>query len=499
MILRAAVVLASVVVLAGLVACAGTPPVMTTQYVSTFQGVPVPFTLHAEDADIDPAHPEAHPLTFLILEGPAHGVLAGDLGKVRYVDPHWALVDLTYAPSASFVGVDTLTVAVLDPVGEIGRVVSTVEITVQKKPALGSLSGNWEVSATLDVQSASLTSFRTRLTEVYRLGNVVLQGIADWKTDIGSPTGFLFDALRFEARFPVATFAQVASILAFDPENSHGAGLFDYWRLVTRAAAFGTSVTHTLYLKGGGSGSYQTLVLSASVGDVSLTSTTRLDLVDCTFCFKRETIQATWAWCALAVRASVFMADHGFEEGSLRIVDLPIPGLSGPDLGLYLSTEVQFTLGQKRILPMLEVQSVWVDCVQVLVDLETSGSLNAIVDSVSFYGFRIRHSFLDGIEFQSATSLDPARNATLTGYSDYFELVTLSGTTAPCCQAPGLWRLATYFQSAQPTLFGWGMTKFAFDIGVGQELRTSAEVVVRSGSFPGDRILELTLGFVVRW
>jgi hypothetical protein len=43
------------------------------------------------------------------------------------------------------------------------------------------------------------------------------------------------------------------------------------------------------------------------------------------------------------------------------------------------------------------------------------------------------------------------------------------------------------------------MTKFAFDIGVGQELRMSAEVVVRSGTFPADPILEFTFGFVVRW
>jgi len=496
---RATAALSLLVILAGLAAYADTVPTLTTQYVSTFQGERVSFTLRAEDADIDPAHPEAHPLRFLVLDGPAHGVLTGDLDHVRYLEPHWAVVDLTYVPSASFVGTDALTVAVLDPAGEIGRVVSTVEIIVQKKPVLGSLSGNWEVSMSLDVQSASLTFFRTKLTEVYRLGAFLAQGIADWKYDTASPTGFVFDALRFEARLPLMPFAQVASTLAFDPNSSGGSGPFDYWRWVTRVAASGASATHTLYLKGGGSGSYQTLVVNASVGDVSLTSTTWLDLIDCAFCFRRETIQATWTWSALPMRASLSLADNGFEAWSIRLADVPIPGLSGPDLGLYLTTEVQFTPTQKRLLPSLELQSPWVDCLQVLMSLETSGPLGTTVDGVCIYGLRMRCAFPGGIDFQTATSFDPARNTTLTGHSDYFELIALSGPTRPCCRAPGLWRFATYFTNASEKLFDWGMTKFSLDIGVGEQLRTSAEVVVRSGSFPGDRILELTVGFVFRW
>ncbi len=147
--------LALFVVLAGFCVYAGSLPTMSDQYVTTSQGEPVLFTLRAEDLDIDPAYPESHPLTFVILEGPAHGVLLGDPASVRYEEPHSALVDFIYIPGTWFIGTDSITVSVTDPFGESIRTVSTVQIDVQVQRLVGILSGNWEMSMSLNVQSVS--------------------------------------------------------------------------------------------------------------------------------------------------------------------------------------------------------------------------------------------------------------------------------------------------------------------------------------------------------
>ncbi len=47
-------------------------------------------------------------------------------------------------------------------------------------------------------------------------------------------------------------------------------------------------------------------------------------------------------------------------------------------------------------------------------------------------------------------------------------------------------------------LFGWGMTVFKLEMDVSDQLTTSTQVVIRSGTF-GDPRLELTLSWTARW
>ena len=77
--------------LAGLLTVAGAwsalgnvPPTMDDQYVTTVQNTPVTFEIVAADEDIDPLNPDAHPLRFVLLDGPSHGLLIGDMEKVLY-------------------------------------------------------------------------------------------------------------------------------------------------------------------------------------------------------------------------------------------------------------------------------------------------------------------------------------------------------------------------------------------------------------------------------
>ena len=119
------------------------------------------------------------------------------------------------------------------------------------------------------------------------------------------------------------------------------------------------------------------------------------------------------------------------------------------------------------------------------------------VDGFTIYGLRLECG-IGGVKVVSATSLDPAKNAVLTGQSDYFEVLRASGTLTGCCGAPGSWGVATYFHAGADQLFDWGMTTGRFDLALNDRVTADFMLVSRSGEL-GDPRVELSLGFVVRW
>jgi hypothetical protein len=119
------------------------------------------------------------------------------------------------------------------------------------------------------------------------------------------------------------------------------------------------------------------------------------------------------------------------------------------------------------------------------------------IDGVSVYGLRIEHT-LGGVSFESSTSFDPAKNATMTGQVDYFEWLRISGTISSCCGSGGAWSIATYFQNDHAAIMGWGMTVAKADVMFGQNMSASLQLACRTGGF-GDPKLELTFGGRVRW
>lgn len=484
------------VTLLGCVVFGNVAPTMEDQYVTTVQDTAVMFTLRAQDEDIDPLDPEAHPLRFVILDGPTHGVIIGDLTEVRYAGPHDALVEVTYVPATEFVGTDYVTITVIDPFDETASGTTTIKIDVERQRLVGLLSGSWDTSLTFNVQTFGVTAFRTKLTEVYRVGQLTLQGITDWKLDTGGSSDLIFDSLRFQADFPLGDAIKVSSTLAFDPEADK---LFDYWRTTTSFSIFDTSFTHTFYLTDPQTDSYQTIVVRGSVGDLRYSNTVTFDMVDgCGFCFSRENLSLSWTWCGLQVRSTVNITDDGFQSVTVKASDYPIPGLVVPSFGLYLDLSLSFTPTSKTLTPTLKLKTAWVDCIQILAALETSGSSNTSIDGFSIYGIKLQQTLPDGIRIQMATSFDSAKNSSVTGQMDYFEMFMISGRTMSCCGAPGTWQISTYFQSDHSTLFDWGMTLFKLDMGLTDRFSASTEIAIRSGTF-GDPTLELTIGWTARW
>jgi len=481
------------VMLLGCVAFGNVVPTMEDQYVTTVQDTAVTFTLRAQDEDIDPLDPGGHPMRFVILDGPTHGVLIGDLAEIRYVGPHDALVEVTYVPATGFVGIDYVTITVIDPFDETASGTTTIQIVVERERRIGSFSGSWDTSLTFNVQTFSVTAFRTKLTEVYRIGQFVVKGIANWKYGTAD---LIFDSLRFQADFPLGDMLKVSSTLAFDP---NGSSLFDYWRTTTSFSLFDISFNHTFYLTDPQTDSYQTIVVRGSVGDVRYSNTVTFDMnEEYSFCFSRENLSLSWMWCDLQVNSTLSITDGGFQSITLSASDYPIPSLVVPHFGLYLDLSLSFTPTSKALTPTFKLKTAWIDCIQLLTELDTSGASNTSIDGFSIYGIKLQQTLPDGIRIQMATSFDSAKNSSVTGQSDYFELFLLSGTTTSCCGVPGTWSVATYFACSSAELFDWGMTLFKLDMGLTNEFSASTEIAIRSGTF-NEPTLELTFGWTARW
>jgi hypothetical protein len=496
MTLRGLLVAGLLATLLGCVVFGNVPPTMEDQYITTVQDTAVTFTLRAQDEDIDPLNPGAHPLRFVILDGPTHGLIIGDLTEVRYAGPYDAFVEVTYVPATGFVGADYVTITVIDPFDETSSGTTTIQIDVEREWRMGSLSGNWNTSLTFNVQTFGVTAFRTRLTEVYRIGQFVVKGIAGWKLGTGDSSDLILDSLRFQADFPLGDAIKASSTLAFDP---NGSPLFDYWRTTTSFSVFDTSFTHTFYLTKPHTSSYQTIVVRGSVGDVRYSNTVTFDMnEEYGFCFSRENLSLSWTWCDLQVRSTMNITDAGFQSVTLSASDYPIPGFVVPNFGLYLDLSLSFTPTSKTLTPTFKLKTAWIDCIQLLTELDTSGATNTSVDGFSVYGIKLKQALGDGITIQMATSFDSAKNSSVTGQSDYFELFLLSGTTTSCCGVPGTWSVATYFASTSAELFDWGMTLFKLDMGFTDLFSASTEIAIRSGTF-NEPTLELTFSWTTRW
>lgn len=483
-------------------------PIMEDQYVVTVQDNPVTFEIRAEDADIDPLDPTSHPLSFAILEGPIHGVLLTELSEVSYRAPHTAAVEMTYVPAEGFVGTDFITLSVTDPLGELVSGTATVEIEVTaRKRSIGILAGNWNTEVTYNTQTGGFTAFRTLLTEVYRVGNLTIKSVASiqMKTLAGVKK-MVFDSLRFEGDYAILNIDHT-STLAFDPAAS-GGDLFDYWHTSTRFSLADVDFAHTLHLLNTQTDSYQALAVQVNVGSVSASNNLRFDLApSCGFVFASNDTSVSWMWCDLTLRASIGFTCAGFQQLILRVSDVPIPGFGGLLEDIFFSAAMTFDMDGKSLAASVDWRPGTMSCVRLLSELDLSGpgagpvTGTTVFESMSIYGLRIDcdiPSAYGDVSFVSATSLEPGHNSIVTGQTDYFEMLRLSGPLQACCSYPGSWSVATYFNEGATQLFDWGMTLIRADIVLSNQFNFSFETVFRSGLF-GDPKLEITVGWMARW
>ncbi|MEW5825941.1 MAG: Ig-like domain-containing protein [Candidatus Bipolaricaulota bacterium] len=477
-------------------ALANQTPELPDAVVTVVQDRPELVRMAASDADLDPMDPQAHPLRFVLLEGPTHGALVGDLDAVSYAPPHEAWIELTYVPAAAFVGRDAWTLVVVDSLGAASRV-ATIAVDVVRGRAEGLLAGTWDAEFTFNVQSASLVALSQRITEVYRVGGLTLSGTAQFNLE--SPGGVqtvVFDALRFDSDLRVGDLDARAT-LAFDPQGASAADLFDYLSTNLSAEFLGVSLAHSLFLTRPQTASYQTLTASAVLLGVSVSSTVRLALDDaCGFVFSRSDLGASWAWCDVGLHAALGFADTGFDVLRFSAYGIALPEVAWLPRAVTLNATLTFAVDQKSLDGELEWTPIRGACLRLLAELVTSGG-GLIGEGVTLYGLVLDCQIGD-VRVRSATSLDPGKNAEVTGQIDYFESLTISGTLTSCCGIPGTWSVATYFAHASTQLFDWGMLLAKADVALSEHVSFRLDVVFRSGDF-GDPTSEFTVGWAVRW
>lgn len=494
--------------LANSIAWANVAPTMADRYVATVRDVPVTFELQAEDEDIDPLDPTSEALRFVVLEGPSHGVLIGDLENVVYTPPHLAGVELTYKPSHGYVGTDRIVVSAIDQHGA-STAGTTILIDVTSARAEGLLSGNWNAQVTFDVQSGALTVFRTQFTEVYRIDRFSLQGSVDWKleTQSGSQT-FVFDALRLQSSVALGDF-DVASTLAFDPKAAMIDGhIFDHWTTTTGFTLLGLSFGHSLYLTLPLSSSYQTIRVQGCFAGVSISDTLRVELDDvCGFVLARNDTSFAWSWCDIDLRASLDLTCRGFERATFTAGGIPVSVVSWLPEGISLDVTFSFEPEQKS----LSAQLGWVPdrsaCLWLMAELETAsdshagGSIEADrATELRIYGLKLECDVSPGIRFVSATSLHSDDNSKVTGLTDYFEAIRLWGDLGSCCGIPGYWGISMYFYRNASFLFDWGMTVASLDVGASEQFSCSFDLSVHSGDLTqSDPWTEISVGWTARW
>ena len=485
------------VALLALSAAANVAPTLESQFVATVQDTPVDFLLRAQDEDIDPIDPTAHPMRFVVLEGPEHGVLLGDLTDIRYEGPHDAVLALTYVPADGYVGTDLVTVAVYDPFNESATGTTRIEIDVAARRMVGLWSGSWHTEVTADADAGDIASLRSQIREVFRIGRLTLQAYGGVKVEtVGGVKASTLDPLQFLGSFGLGDF-NLNATLAFDPENA-GTAWYDYFRATARYTLSGLGLTYQFYLDDLQTLSYQTVTAYGSVDGVTFSGTTRFDMDEaCDYAYTQTALDISFAWCGLDTRSALLLTCDGFSYVSVGLYDceLPLLDFSSVSFQLLADLVVRFETDAKTVSPTLELKTDWVECVRVLGEVVLGAATE--LDAFSLYGVVIQQTLGD-VTVRSATSLVPGKNASVTGQVDYFERVSLSGTTTACCGAPGTWSITTYFQNDHPALLGWGMIQVAASINVGRATTLSAGFTARTGGF-GDPRFELSLAWTARW
>ena len=327
------------------------------------------------------------------------------------------------------------------------------------------------------------------ITALYEVFGFAFQGLAGF-----SASGF--DSLSFGASGKIGEIG-LSSSLAFNPAS----GSFVSWRNAVTFSLLDVAVTNTFFLAGTQTEpSYYQLALSGEADGVSLDTSFKFET--CCMCFLEAKVEAGWEWveCGIEMNSSAyFTKDEGFSYFTLSMKGIRVlPDMEGA-IEPLVDLEYRFTTELKELTPTLRLEATqWWSCPECYilgelvwtdVPLEASG--------VAIYGLVCEFEFENGVSATFSDSFTPDKNSAVTGYDEFFELWQFGGPLEPCCGPPGSWELGIYFlDHPLPTpLFGWGMTSFAIDTSLSDQLSITADIELR----PLSPHWKLVLGFQSIW
>jgi len=173
------------------------------------------------------------------------------------------------------------------------------------------------------------------------------------------------------------------------------------------------------------------------------------------FTGKAETSES--ACCELDAEGEISITCDGFEKALLKVQGIRVERLPW----LSLSSELEFTLSEKRLelVPSIDVGTG--TCLEFIAELDSSGGEMSPLSlgDLSIVGVRAECTIPGDVEVLSATALVDSANGELTGFTEYFEVMSLGTPLAGCCGVAGWVQFSVYYESSSVSLFDVGMLR----------------------------------------
>lgn len=425
---------------------------------------------------------EFETVRFLIVESPRYGVLLG-------IPPA-----LVYVPFPGFVGIDWVSFLVQDAASNKLLDYGTVQLRVLRPEAFLAPALRFEGMFNLSGPSVSLNAYNFLFGLHSRFQYFEPQILASW-----SQAGFTsFQGIvraELEGTWPAPWRLPVTSVLTFNP----AALSLTSWTVDARTTVLGWQFSYYFYYAGIDSqtNSYTVFSFSGPVGNISLTSRTKFASLSPTFAEEIFTVRgsALCPDCPQVWEAEYVHKKAGFDRLSLILREIPIPCPACVSLQTFLDLKVTFTSSEKRVEPSLRLVAGFEMCMRPLVSLSTP-SEGLGIGGLEIWGVEIRCELPNGYRGRFATSFNPERDSSVTGYPHLFELFQLEGPVVPCCGSPGWWQISFYFSRDSGFVFGLAMSDVVVYFPISREAFFHAQL--KSGFIdPADptKTWELALGW----
>jgi len=455
-------------------------PMALDERIYTPKGQAVTLALRADDPNIDPTDPLAHPLVFSVVSRPSSGELAGDLTNVRYEETGIAVVDLVYTPDPDFVGVAEVIFAVTDPFEAVST--GTMIVDVGQRSTGDRLSGSAAARLMLG-PPFTILSFDTRLWTRYWHRDLGLEGILVYD-DTGWTEATFLAEYGFEGVFAAQGTLSLLPLIAD----------LNYLKVVSRLGMDGISFTHTLYLPGSGPG-YHELDMRARLCDASVRAELRLGLSDagsgCAHGFERFEAGASWPWAECGVRVDallIMLCPDGFDSWSVTLRDIPLLSLGGGGiLDVFAQLRTTFTVDEKIAEGSLKLKLPASGvCLRLFADLVTNGG-GLHFDGIDVDQLKLQVTLPNVVTCIFEESLN-----------DGTELLSLTGPVPTCCGGPGQWSARVTFPTPAgapvDALFDWNSFAFEINVPLGEQFELAASAF---WDWSGDWSFEL--GWGISW
>ena len=269
-------------------------------------------------------------------------------------------------------------------------------------------------------------------------------------------------SLKLGASGPLGPF-ELSSALAFDAATVS----FDSWQAGAAVDFFGIDIVDLLTLSVPQTTSTNQLTLSAGSEGISFQGSIRHTV--CPVALEAVNLCGSWDWvaCDVALSGCLLFSDTGFESFTVSMSDYTlfedVLGASGT-----LDATLIYTTDEKTLAPTLRVEPDWIVCPEISLlgeVLITSSPLG--IEGASIYGIAVEAP-VGPVVFEIKDSFTDAKNSSVTGKAEYFEMIGVSGSLVSCCGTPGSFSVQTFFERGPnpPSggLFGIGLIAAAVDV-----------------------------------